>query len=280
MTTNRTTLLTWLITGASSGIGRALAAAAAERGDRVVALARTLEPLRRLADEHDPHVLPLAVDVRRPEEVDAAVQRGLREFGRLDVVANNAGYGLFGAVEEASDEQARAVFDTNLFGALNVLRATLPVLRAQRSGHVLQGSSCYGQSAHPGVGLLAATKHALEGLSDALAEEVAPLGIRVTLVEPGLTATPFLSNLDVAEAIADYDPTVRHVQQEIGRLPASAFDSAEDVAAAVLEAVDADRPPRRLATGRAGASAMRAALTARLDELDAWAPVGEVVDAA
>ncbi|MFD0531485.1 SDR family NAD(P)-dependent oxidoreductase [Kitasatospora arboriphila] len=145
-------------------------------------------------------MLLLRADVRDERAVRDAVDSTLARFGRIDVVANNAGYGLFGAVEEASDTQVRAVFDTNVFGVLNVLRATLPVLRAQRSGHVLQGSSVYGQSAHPGVGLLAATKHAVEGLSDALAAEVAPLGIKVTLIQPGLTATPFLANLDVAAA--------------------------------------------------------------------------------
>ncbi|MFC6987248.1 SDR family NAD(P)-dependent oxidoreductase [Streptomyces cirratus] len=181
---------TWLITGATSGIGRELALQALENGDAVAALARDTSALDDLAEAHDERLLLIPADVRDEQAVQDAVEGTLTRFGRIDVVANNAGYGLFGAVEEASDTQVRAVFDTNVFGVLNVLRATLPVLRAQRSGHILQGSSVYGQSAHPGVGLLAATKYAVEGLSDALAAEVAPLGIKVTIIQPGLTATP------------------------------------------------------------------------------------------
>jgi NAD(P)-dependent dehydrogenase (short-subunit alcohol dehydrogenase family) len=269
---------TWFVTGASSGIGLALTRAAAARGDSVLAVARDVTALRPLADEHGAHVLAVAADVRRQDEVDAAVSRAVEAFGRIDVVANNAGYGLFGAVEESTDEQARAVFDTNVFGVLNVLRATLPVLRAQRSGHVVQGSSYYGQVAHPGVGLISATKYAVEGLTDALAGELEPLGIRVTLVEPGPTATAFGANLDVAGALADYDPTVREVQRAIGELPPSAFSAPERVAAAVLAAVDADRPPLRLATGSTAVREIRAALRGRLAELDAWAAVSEAVD--
>jgi len=270
---------TWFITGASSGIGLALARAAAARGDSVVAVARDVAAVRPLVDEHGDHVLPVAADVRRRDEVDAAVARALEAFGRIDVVANNAGYGLFGAVEESTDEQARAVFDTNVFGVLNVLRATLPVLRAQRSGHVLQGSSYYGQVAHPGVGLLSATKYAVEGLTDALVGELEPLGIRVTLVQPGPTATAFGANFGVAGTLADYDPTVRAVQKALGELPPSGLDAPEQVAAAVLTAVDADRPPLRLATGSTAVREIRAALQGRLAELDAWAATSEAVGA-
>lgn len=181
---------TWLITGATSGIGRELTLQALENGDVVSALARDTASLDELTEAHGDSLLLIRADVRDEQAVQEAVERTLSRFGRIDVVANNAGYGLFGAVEEASDTQVRAVFDTNVFGVLNVLRATLPVLRSQRSGHILQGSSVYGQSAHPGVGLLAATKYAVEGLSDALVAEVAPLGIKVTIIQPGMTATP------------------------------------------------------------------------------------------
>jgi short-subunit dehydrogenase len=274
----RSTVRTWFITGATSGIGQALATAALGRGDNVTVLARRTEQLRDLATEHAERVLVIDTDVRDAESVRAAVQRTVDRFGRIDVVANNAGFGLFGAVEEASDAQARAIFDTNVFGVLNVLRATLPVLRKQRSGHLLQGSSYYGQTAHPGVGMLAATKYAVEGLTDALVGEVAPLGIKVTLVEPGPTATAFLSNLDVAATDRDYDQTVREVQRAIGALPAEAFNAPERVATAILAAVDAEQPPLRLATGSAAARDMRAALQARLDELDTWAEVTNAVD--
>ncbi|MFF5554018.1 SDR family NAD(P)-dependent oxidoreductase [Streptomyces olivaceoviridis] len=269
---------TWFVTGATSGIGLALARAAAERGDNVAAIARRTDALKSLTDAYGPRVLALSADVRSPEDLEAAVAATVRVFGRIDVVANNAGYGLFGAVEESTDAQARDIFDTNVFGVLNVLRATLPTLRAQGSGHVLQGSSYYGQTAHPGVGLLAATKYAVEGLTDALTDEVASLGIKVTIIEPGPTATAFLSNLDVASTLPDYDPTVRAVQQSIGELPESAFNSPDRVAAAILTAVDADQPPLRLATGTTAVTEIRAALKARLAELDAWEAVSAAVD--
>ncbi|AQA25296.1 enoyl-(Acyl carrier) reductase family protein [Rhodococcus sp. MTM3W5.2] len=225
-------------------------------------------------------LLTIDADVRDEAAVQKAVEQTVARFGRIDVVANNAGYGLFGAVEEADDAQARAIFDTNVFGVLNVLRATLPVLRGQRSGHILQGSSYYGQTADPGVGLLAATKYAVEGLTDALVAEVAPLGIKVTLIQPGLTATPFLGNLDAASAThSDYDQTVRAVQQAIGALPVSAFSDVDRVAAGIRTAVACDNPPLRLALGVAGADAMRSALTGRIAELDEWAAVTQTVDA-
>ncbi|MFG3056373.1 SDR family NAD(P)-dependent oxidoreductase [Kitasatospora sp. NPDC048239] len=269
---------TWLITGATSGIGRELTLQALENGDVVSAIARDTAPLEELVEAHGDRLLLVRADVRDEQAVREAVEHTLSRFGRIDVVANNAGYGLFGAVEEASDTQARAVFDTNVFGVLNVLRATLPVLRSQRSGHILQGSSVYGQSAHPGVGLLAATKYAVEGLSDALAAEVAPLGIKVTIIQPGMTATPFLSNLDVAAGLDDYDRTVREVQKGIGELPPSAFSSAARIAEGIRTAVGSPNPPLRLALGASGATGMRTALEARTADLDEWNRVTAAVD--
>ncbi|MFX0578059.1 SDR family NAD(P)-dependent oxidoreductase [Nocardia nepalensis] len=278
MTNEGHTPRVWFITGASSGIGRELAIQALASGESVIAVARHTETLTGLAQPDQ--LLTIEADVRDETAVAQAVEQSVARFGRIDVVANLAGYGLFGAVEEASDTQARAIFDTNVFGVLNVLRATLPVLRSRRSGHILQGSSYYGQTADPGVGLLAATKYAVEGLSDALAAELAPLGIHVTLVQPGLTATPFLSNLAAASAThADYDQTVRTVQQAIRALPATAFSAVDRVAAGIRTAVASDNPPRRLALGIAGSDNMRTALTARLDDLDEWATVTNLVDA-
>ncbi|MDX3854895.1 SDR family NAD(P)-dependent oxidoreductase [Streptomyces sp. AK02-01A] len=267
----------WFITGASSGIGLELTRKALAAGESVAAVSRAgaapadLGPAERL--------LPIAADVRDEASVHGAVEQAVDRFGRIDVVANNAGYGLFGAVEEATDTQARAVFDTNVFGVLNVLRAVLPVLRRQRSGHILQGSSFYGQTADPGVGLLAATKYAVEGLSDALALEVAPLNIKVTLIQPALTATPFLGNLDAATRThEDYDQTVRATQKAIGELPPSAFASVEGVAAGIRSIVGRDNPPRRLALGGSGAEAMLSALQARMTDLEKWAEITRSTD--
>jgi NAD(P)-dependent dehydrogenase (short-subunit alcohol dehydrogenase family) len=270
-------LRTWLITGATSGIGRELTRQALAAGEAVTALARDTRSLREFNDY--PLLLRIEADVRDAQSMHAAVSAAVTRFGRIDVVANNAGYGLFGAVEESTDVQARAVFDTNVFGVLNVLRAVLPVLRAQRSGHIFQGSSLYGQSAHPGVGLLAATKYAVEGLSDALAGELAPLGIKVTLVQPGPTATSFLDNLDFAATNSDYDQTVRQVLKSISALPSQAFSDPAWIAAGIRRASESSNPPLRLALGQTGADDMRKALNARLADLDASADITATVDA-
>lgn len=263
MTVEIKTSKVWFVTGASSGIGQAVARAALDRGEDVVAVSRSADGAAELAGCRG-RALTIAADIRDETAVRDAVDRAVEHFGRIDVVVNAAGYGLFGAVEEVSDAQARALFDTNVFGSLNVLRAAMPVLRAQRRGHVVQGSSVYGQFAHAGVGLLAATKHAVEGLSDAFAAEVNPLGIRVTILEPGFTATSFLANLHTAQPLPAYEGTVGEIRSALGTLPASAFGRPEDVATAVLTAVDADEPVLRLTPGGHGTAEMRSALRDRL----------------
>ncbi|MEV5965464.1 SDR family NAD(P)-dependent oxidoreductase [Kribbella sp. NPDC051952] len=271
---------TWFITGASSGIGLALAVRAADRGDNVIAVARKAEGLTQLTEKYGNQVLAASADVADLNQLQSAVTAGVERFGGIDFVANNAGYGVFGAVEEATDAQVRAIFDTNVHGVLNVLRATLPTLRAQKSGHILQGSSYFGQMAHAGVGMIAATKFAVEGLTEALFGELDPLGIKVTLIEPGLTATSFLANLDHVETIGDYDQTVREVLKTIGGLPPTAFNSAERVVDAIIAATETATPPHRIATGSAAANDIRTALVARIAELDEWTPVSNAVDGA
>ena len=175
----------WFITGTSRGFGREWAIAALDRGDRVAATARNTDSLQDLREKYGEAVLPLRLDVTDRAAVTAAVQQAQQQFGRLDVIVNNAGYGLFGMVEEASEAEARAQIDTNVFGALWVTQAALPYLREQGSGHIIQVSSIGGISAFRGVGLYHASKWALEGFSQSLALEVAPFGIHVTLIEPG-----------------------------------------------------------------------------------------------
>lgn len=263
MTTSTTTAKVWFITGASAGIGRELVRQALHAGEQVAAVARDRAALAALGPAE--RLITISADVGDESAVHEAVEQTVARFGRIDVVANNAGYGLFGGVEEATDAQVRAIFDTNVFGVLNVLRATLPVLRRQRHGHVLQGSSMLGQMSLPGLGLLSATKYAVEGLSDALAEEVAPLGITVTLIEPGPIATAFVGNMDKADSQEpDYDQTVRSPR------PDWEASNPEVVATGIRTAVASDDPPRRLALGTIGGMAVRAALTARLTELDEW----------
>jgi NAD(P)-dependent dehydrogenase (short-subunit alcohol dehydrogenase family) len=257
----------WFITGASSGVGQATAIAALDRGDRVVATARNPQALRELDSRHPDGVLPVRLDVRDEEQARAAVAAAVAAFGRIDVVVNSAGYGLFGPVEKTTDEQARAIFDTNFFGVLNVVRAALPVLRMQRVGHVFQLSSLFGQMSWPGTGLLAATKHAVGGVTAALAQELAPLGIRFTMVEPGAIDTRFMSNSIVTETESDYDGTVGALLRSLTRAPAAEALSATAVASAIARVAGADRPPLHLAVGRSAAEAIHGELTARLQDV-------------
>ncbi len=180
----------WLISGCSTGFGRALAQAALERGDRVVATARRRAALAELAAAFGERVLTLELDVTRADQVRAVVEEARRRFGRIDVLVNNAGYGMQGSLEDVSDRDTRALFETNVFGVLSLTRAALPLMRAQRSGHIVNMSSVGGRTSAPLIGLYSATKFAIEGLSVALAGELAPHGIRVTVIEPGPGSTP------------------------------------------------------------------------------------------
>jgi NAD(P)-dependent dehydrogenase (short-subunit alcohol dehydrogenase family) len=269
----------WFITGASSGMGLALTEAALQRGDNVVASSRHLAPLKKLADAHPDHLQLAAVDIREQSQIEDAVKQGLDRFGRLDVVVNSAGYGVFGAIEEVSDAQARANFDTNVFGTLNLLRAVLPTLRAQRSGHLINIGAYRGQSASPGMGLVAAVNHAKEGLTDGLHYELSPLGIQVTIVEPAPSATGFRDNVDRdAVEIADYDQTVREARKIIEATPPEHFNTSGPIATAILAAVDAEDPPLRLATGSVAVNTIRKNLQKRLANLEAWEAVSVAVD--
>jgi NAD(P)-dependent dehydrogenase (short-subunit alcohol dehydrogenase family) len=276
--TNTTPHRNWFITGASSGIGLALTEAAIARGDNVIGLGRNPKPLKEAAAAHPEQLLVLRADIRDQSQIEAAVEQGLERFGRIDVVGHSAGYGLWGGVEEATDAQVRAAFDTNVFGTFNVLRATLPPLRAQRSGHVVLVTAYRGQSAAPGMGLLASFNYAKEGLADGLSQELKPLGIHVTMVEPAPSATGFRGNLDRAPEIADYDQTVREGLKAIQALPPEHFNLPGPIATAILAAVDAEEPPLRLATGSVAVSTIRKTLQARLANLDAWEAVSVAVD--
>ncbi|HZZ51622.1 MAG TPA: SDR family NAD(P)-dependent oxidoreductase [Pseudonocardia sp.] len=270
---------TWFVTGANSGIGLALTSAALRRGDNVVGLARNLEPLKDLADTHPAQLVVAAADVRDQEAIDAAVAQGLEKFGRIDVVANNAGRGLVGAIEEITAEQVQETLDINVVGRLNVLRAVLPTLRAQRSGHVLELSSWLGQAGAPGFGGITMVKYAIEGVADALVEELRPLGIHVTLVEPGPSATNFRANLAWGpNNLPEYDQSVRAALTKIQALPEEHFNLAEQIVVAIMAAVDADEPPRRLATGSVAVNSIREHLHERLADLELWESISTAVD--
>jgi len=260
----------WFITGTSKGFGRIWAEAALQRGDQVVATARNVDALTALADEYGDAVLTLALDVTDKSAVDAAVTAGHERFGRLDVVVNNAGYGLFGAIEEVSEEQARAQIETNLFGALWVTKAVLPILREQGSGHIIQVSSIGGVQAFPTIGMYHASKWGLEGFSQSLAGEVAGFGIKVTLVEPTGYSTDWGGPSAVrAESIAAYEPVREQLAARLGAVRSRRGDP-QATAPAILEIVDAENPPLRVFFGDGPLGIIREEYARRLAEWEQW----------
>ncbi|GAB2468797.1 SDR family NAD(P)-dependent oxidoreductase [Xylanimonas ulmi] len=266
-------MTTWFVTGASRGLGRAIAVAALERGDLVAATARSLDALRDLADRFGDAVVPLALDVTDAAAARDAVAAAHARLGRLDVVVNNAGYGLFGYVEELDPRLLRDQLDVNLFGALHVTQAALPLLRAQGSGHIVQVSSSSGVAAWPGLGGYHASKWALEGLSDALAQEVARFGVAVTLVEPGPVDTAWRGASAVhATPLPAYDDARAAAWHPPGA------STPQAVAAVVLAVVDAPAPPLRILVGDLAADAVIPMTQARLDAWRAWEGLGRSAD--
>ncbi|KYF52791.1 short-chain dehydrogenase [Sorangium cellulosum] len=263
----------WLITGASRGLGRAFARAALEAGDRVVATARRPDALDELVAAHPERAVALPLDVTDRSAVFTAVERANAAFGQLDVVVNNAGHGLLGAVEEITEAEARAQLETNVFGALWVTQAALPFLRARRSGHIVQISSTGGVGSMPTFGLYNASKWALEGFSEALAAEVAPFGIRVTIAELGGFATDWSwSSMRFAAPLPAYDG-LRESLFGSARVPWDMSQQASDtsadpaVAASALVAhVRRDDGPLRLLIGDDAPAHVRMALERRRDD--------------
>lgn len=259
---------TWLVTGASRGLGRIWTTAALERGDRVAVTARDLDTVADLLAAYPDTALGLALDVTDRTAAVAAVNQAADAMGGLDVVVNNAGYGLFGMVEEVTEEQARDQFETNVFGALWVTQAALPIMRAQGRGHLIQVSSIGGVQAFPGLGIYNASKWALEGFSQALSREVAAFGIHVTLVEPTAYGTDWAFSSAVrADDLAAYDPLREGIAAARARL-VNDRGVPEATAPAILALVDMDAPPLRLFLGEGPHDMIRDEYAARLDE---WA---------
>jgi NAD(P)-dependent dehydrogenase (short-subunit alcohol dehydrogenase family) len=263
----------WFITGASRGFGREWTIAALERGDSVAATARDTSTLDDLVEKYGDRLLPLQLDVTDRDADFAAVAQAHERFGRLDVVVNNAGYGHFGFVEELSESDARDQMETNYFGALWVTQAALPVLRAQGSGHILQVSSIGGISAFPLVGAYHASKWALEGLSQALAQEVAGFGIHVTLIEPGGFATDWAGSsarhsTELPAYAELHRQTAEARRQRVGT-PGDPTASAD----AVLKLVDAEEPPLRMFLGTAPLGIATADYESRLATWREWQDV-------
>lgn len=258
---------TWFITGASRGFGRIWAEAALQRGDRVTATARKLADVADLTERFGDSVLPLALDVTNSDQVRQAVEQAYAHFGRLDVLVNNAGVSLFAATEEASDEQIRNLFDVNYLGMMRVLRAAVPLLRQQGSGHILGVSSGLGITSMPLIGYYCATKWAVEAQHEALLQEVKPFGIRVTLVEPGAYATDFGKGSQIADA---QQPYAEFRKQFLTQLAGMERGDPRATAEAILKLVDSNDPPLRLGLGTTILPRARAAYAERLATWEAW----------
>ena len=260
----------WFITGTSRGFGREWATAALERGDRVAATARNIGSLDDLVEKYGDAILPIELDVTDHDADFAAVALAHAAFGRLDVVINNAGYGHFGFIEEITEGEARAQMETNLFGALWITQAALPFLRAQGSGHIIQVSSIGGITAFPLVGIYHASKWALEGFTQALAQEVAPFGVKVTLVEPGGFATDWSGDSASHSAeLPDYAEVHAAVAEARKARMATAGDPAAS-AKAILEVVDAEEPPLRVFFGAAPLGIAKADYASRIATWEKW----------
>jgi NAD(P)-dependent dehydrogenase (short-subunit alcohol dehydrogenase family) len=260
----------WFITGTSRGFGREWTIAALERGDKVAATARDTGTLKDLAEKYGDRLLPITLDVTDRAASFVAVKKAHEAFGRLDVVVNNAGYGLFGMIEEVSEAEARAQIETNVFGALWVTQAAAPILREQKSGHILQVSSIGGITAFPGIGLYHASKWALEGFSQSLAGELAGFGVHVTLIEPGGYDTDWSGSSAVrATTLPAYDP----LREKMTALRKSMIGKRGDPtasSAAILAVVDAKEPPLRLFLGEAPLGLAKADYEKRLATWEAW----------
>jgi NAD(P)-dependent dehydrogenase (short-subunit alcohol dehydrogenase family) len=265
----------WFITGASRGLGRIWADAALKRGDKVAATARELSDVVDLKERFGDAVLPLQLDVTDADQVRNTVRQAFDHFGRLDIILNNAGYTLIGMIEEANESDVRALFDTNYFGMIRVIQAALPLLRQQGSGHIIGVSSSLGIEARPLLGFYSASKWAVEGLHESLAQEVKDFGIKVTILEPGAYATKFGVSgklVPEMEAYADLRKQVfRHLLNEERGNP-------QATAEAILKIVDAEEPPLRFAVGSEVLPMAREVYADRLATWEAWEAVSNTAE--
>jgi NADP-dependent 3-hydroxy acid dehydrogenase YdfG len=263
---------TWFITGTSKGFGRIWAEAALRRGDTVVATARDVTTLAPLAKEFGDRAVCLPLDVADKRAVDAIVKQAHERVGKFDVVVNNAGYGLFGMIEEISEAEARNQMDTNFFGALWVTQAVLPILRAQKSGHILQVSSIGGVQAFPSIGLYNASKWALEAFSQSLAGEVKDFGIRVTLIEPTGYPTDWSGPSGVrTKPIADYSGVRDQIAKYFAAARSRGQAKSEATAPVVLKLVDMKEPPLRVFFGDGPLDMIKAEYKSRIETWDRFA---------
>lgn len=273
-------MATWLITGCSTGLGRAFAEAVLAHGDNVVLTARDAATVQDLVDSHPETALALALDVTDDAQVTAVVAAAEERFSRVDVLVNNAGYGYRAAVEEGEDGPVAQLFDTHVFGTVRTIKAVLPGMRARRSGTIVNLSSIGARISPPGSGYYAAVKAAIEALTLSLRQEVAPLGITAMVVEPGGFRTDFAgrSLMQAAEPIADYADTAGKRRKEHDTAHGTQAGDPAKAAAALIKAVESDEPPFMLLLGNDASDGFRAALDALRSEVDAWESVSRGTD--
>ena len=262
----------WFITGCSTGFGRELAKMVLDRGYRAVVTARDPAKVEDIAKGRTDRALVLELDVTDPVEVDASVKSAAKHFGRIDILVNNAGIGYFGAVEESDESEVRRMFEINFFGLSRMTRAVLPIMRQQRSGHIVNISSIGGLRSFPSLAYYHATKYAVEGFSESLSLEVAPLGIKVTIVEPSGFRTDWAGR-SAAEAktrIADYASTAGQNLQNLRSVSGKQAGDPVRAAAAIISAVESPNPPLRLLLGKAALKGARGKLDMLKKDFDAW----------
>lgn len=269
---NVNTTRTWFITGASTGFGRLLAEEVLKGGGKVVATARKLDKIADLEQKYPEKAKAFALDVTDPAQILSIVAQTLTTFGPVDILVNNAGYGLAGGIEEASEEEFMPVFETNVFGLMRVTRAFLPHFRKQRSGNIVNLSSIGGLIGSAGWGYYNASKFAVEGFSEALAAELAPLGVHVTIVEPGPFRTDFLgrSGVEAKERIADYDATAGKTRQYFHDQAGKQKGDPVRAVHAIIQAAESPQPPLHLVLGALALQRMRGKLDQWKAELDTW----------
>jgi NADP-dependent 3-hydroxy acid dehydrogenase YdfG len=262
----------WFITGASRGFGRIWTEAALKRGDKVVATARKLESIAILNEQFGSNVLTLELDVTNAAQAKEAVQKAHAHFGRLDIVLNNAGYSLVGTIEESGADDIKAMYDTNIFGAVAVIQAALPILREQGYGHILGTSSNLGHVTLPVIGYYASSKWAFEAIHESLAIEVKDFGIKVTIIEPGAYATEFASedSLKFAPGMEIYDDFKNNFFQSLENMERG---NPEATPGGLFAAVDAENPPLRLSLGSNNLAWVKGAYAERMAEWEAWEDV-------
>ena len=269
----------WFITGSSRGLGKSLTEAVLAKGDKVAATARNPEQLKAFTDKYPGQVYPLQLDVTDKDQIRTAVEQAVKHFGRIDVLVNNAGFGITGAAEAFTDEQVRSQLDTNLYGPIEVTRAVLPYMRRQRSGHILQISSIGGRVGGAGLTMYQAAKFGLGGFSEALSKEVAQLGIRVISIEPGGFRTDWAGpSMSYAKKVEGYESTVDWMAEFLKGEKFIPMGNPDKAAKVMVDLVEHPRPPVHLVLGSEAVGILQQADAARQAELEKWMPVSISTD--